>query len=196
MRRFRPCGRFVSIKKNAVRDGTLVLATKNTLCAQRKEAPCMQHAGGTSQLARMLTTQNNSFVQLPSVHPVWCLLYARCAFCAGRKAYVFLGTEPWLRCGRPWFSYCRKPHAFFVAEAIIPPPLPFFVWARFAAIIKYRAWHPLRGRPRSFRLFLSVLLLTGFHSRPTGFCEPPGLLVTFFSASTAGTASVGLQGFW
>lgn len=51
-------------KKNAVRDGTLVLATKNTLSAQRKEAPCMQHAGGTSQLARMLTTQNNSFVQL------------------------------------------------------------------------------------------------------------------------------------
>ena len=44
MRRFRPCGRFVSIKKNAVRDGTLVLATKNTLSAQRKEAPCMQEA--------------------------------------------------------------------------------------------------------------------------------------------------------
>lgn len=65
MRRFHPCGRFVSIKKNAVRDGTLVLATKNTLCAQRKEAPCMQHAGGTSQLTRILTAQNNSFVQLP-----------------------------------------------------------------------------------------------------------------------------------
>ena len=63
---------------------------KHTLCAQRKEAPCMQHAGGTSQLARMLTAQNNSFVQLTSVHPVWCLLYARCAFCAGRKACVLL----------------------------------------------------------------------------------------------------------
>ena len=49
-------------KKNAVRDGTLVLATKNTLCAQRQEAPCMQHAGGTNQLARILTAQNNSFL--------------------------------------------------------------------------------------------------------------------------------------
>lgn len=171
MRRFHPCGRFVSIKKNAVRDGTLVLATKHTLCAQRKEAPCMQHAGGTSQLARMLTAQNNSFVQLPSVHPVWCLLYARCAFCAGRKAYVFLGAEPCIT------------------------HLSIFVWHRFQAIIKYRAWHPLRGRPRSFRPFLSVLFLTGFHSRPTGFCEPLEPLSTFFSASTAGTASVSLQGF-
>ena len=127
MRRFHPCGRFVSIKKNAVRDGTLVLATKHTLCAQRKEAPCMQHTGGTSQLARMLTAQNNSFVQLTSVHPVWCLLYARCAFCAGRKAYVFLGAEPWLRCGIPWFSCCRKHHAFSVARASISPLVNFCV---------------------------------------------------------------------
>lgn len=41
MRRFHPCGRFVSIKKNAVWDGTLVLATKNTLCIQ--EAPPGMH---------------------------------------------------------------------------------------------------------------------------------------------------------
>lgn len=127
MRRFHPCGRFVSIKKNAARDGTLVLATKNTLSAQRKEAPCMQHAGGTNQLARMPISQNNSFVQLTSVHPVWCLLYARCAFCAGRKACVFLGTEPWLQCGIPWFSYCRKPHVFFVARAFYNPPGNFCV---------------------------------------------------------------------
>ena len=62
--------------------------------AKKPLAYSMQHAGGTSQLARMLAAQNNSFVQLTSVHPRWCLLYARCAFCARRKAYVFLGAEP------------------------------------------------------------------------------------------------------
>lgn len=163
MRRFHPCGRFVSIKKNAVRDGTLVLATKHTLCAQRKKHTL--HTGGTTRDARRSTAQNCYFVQLAFVQAGWCLLHAACKglLCAGHKACVFLGAEPCIT------------------------HLSIFVWARFEAIIKYRAWHPLRGRPRSFRLFLSVLLLTGFHSRPTGFCEPPGLLVTFFSASTART---------
>ena len=132
MRMFHPCGRFVSKKECCKGWYTCPCnkkhtATKNTLSAQRKEAPCMQHAGGTNQLARILTAQNNSFVQLTSVHPVWCLLYARCAFCAGRKACVFLGTEPWLQCGIPWFLCCRKPHVFFVARAFYNPPGNFCV---------------------------------------------------------------------
>lgn len=69
----------------------------------------------------------------------------------------------------------------FLLQGQVYHPLSIFVWHRFEAIIKYRAWHPLRGRPRSFRLFLSVLHLTGFHSRPTGSCEPPEPLSTFFT---------------
>ena len=62
---FHPCGRFVSKKECCKGWYTCPCnkkhtATKNTLSAQRKEAPCMQHAGGTNQLARILTAQNNS----------------------------------------------------------------------------------------------------------------------------------------
>ena len=162
-------------KKNAVRDGTLVLATKNTLSAQRKEAPCMQHAGGTSQLARMLTTQNNSFVQLTSVHPVWCLLYARCAFCAGRKAYIFLGTEPWLRCGRPWFSCYKKLHVFFSIRA--------------------KATTPLMTNSDVLRLLSSIERGTPSGGAPAHFASfYPFYSLQAFTAALR--ASVSLQGFW
>lgn len=151
---------------------------------------CIETLFKPIDLVSPLTAQNNSFVQLTSVHPVWCLLYARCAFCAGRKAYVFLGTEPWLRYGIPWFSCYRKPHVFFSIRAKITTPLMTNSDV-FRLLSSIERGTPSGGAPRSFRLFLSVLLLTGFHSRPTGFCEPPELLPTFFSASTASTASEG-----
>ncbi len=49
-------------KKNAVRDGTLVLATKKHALRPVPRSPL--HAGDTTQLARILTAQNICFVQL------------------------------------------------------------------------------------------------------------------------------------
>ena len=165
------------------------------------------------------------FVQLTSVHPVWCLLYARCAFCAGRKACVFLGTEPWLRCGILWFSCYKKLHVFFSIRAKATTPLmtnsdvlrllssiergtpsggapahfasfyPFYSLQAFTAAL--RASVSLQGFCLRFSVQARLARLLrasrasecvfqckhGWH----GFCEPPGLLVTFFSTSTAGT---------
>ena len=57
---------FYNTKTKVYRTGAMALCLeKHTLCAQRKKHTL--HTGGTTQLTRMATTQNNSFVQLPSV---------------------------------------------------------------------------------------------------------------------------------